>query len=250
MPALRVLTYNVHGCVGVDGRHEPSRIADAIAREEPDVAVLQELDRARRRRTGHVDQPALLALRTGMTALFAEAWPGYGIALLARVPTRLVCRAPLPTVRGVPPVVERRMALWVEVDVAGTTVALFGTHLGLLPHERRLQIGALLGDAWMGAVPAGTPRVLLGDLNTHPRSPLFGRLLLAPCPGAAPLRDACAEAPSRPGATFPSLRPMLRLDHVLVGGGLCVTRASVPADALVRRASDHLPLVVDLGLAR
>ena len=244
MPAasIRVLTYNVHGCIGVDGRHEPARIADVIARERPDVAVLQELD-CGRRRTGYLDQPAFLAGRTGMTALFAEAWPGYGIALLSRVPLRLVCRGPLPTVRGVAPFVERRMAVWGEVDVGDARLSLFGTHLGLLPHERRRQIDALLGAAWLGTQPANEPRVLLGDLNTRPSSPLFRRLV---APGL--LRDACAEAPARPRATFPSLRPLVRLDHVLLGGAARVTRAFVPTDALVRRASDHLPLVVDLEI--
>jgi endonuclease/exonuclease/phosphatase family metal-dependent hydrolase len=40
----RILTYNVHRCLGTDGRLSPARIADVIAAYEPDVVALQELD--------------------------------------------------------------------------------------------------------------------------------------------------------------------------------------------------------------
>ncbi len=33
--ALRVATYNVHACVGTDGRHDPDRVAAVIAALEP-----------------------------------------------------------------------------------------------------------------------------------------------------------------------------------------------------------------------
>ena len=51
----RLLTYNVHRCVGVDRRLDVGRIADVIAEHEPDIVCLQELD-VGRARTGLVDQ--------------------------------------------------------------------------------------------------------------------------------------------------------------------------------------------------
>jgi endonuclease/exonuclease/phosphatase family metal-dependent hydrolase len=41
---------------------------------------------------------------------------------------------------------------------------------------------------------------------------------------------------------------MLQIDHVLVSSGVTVTGAHAPNDALSRRASDHLPLVVDFTI--
>ena len=40
---LRVVTWNVHGCVGTDGRFDPTRTADALRALAPDVALLQEV---------------------------------------------------------------------------------------------------------------------------------------------------------------------------------------------------------------
>ena len=39
---LRVATYNVHACVGTDGRHDPERVASVIDELQADVVALQE----------------------------------------------------------------------------------------------------------------------------------------------------------------------------------------------------------------
>jgi endonuclease/exonuclease/phosphatase family metal-dependent hydrolase len=63
------------------------------------------------------------------------------------------------------------------------------------------------------------------------------------------LRDAQRSLPGhRPKATFPSALPFLRLDHVFVSDDVKVVGVTVPHDARARRASDHLPLIVDLEL--
>ena len=41
-PRLRVATYNVHACVGTDGRPDPSRVASVDRRTRPDIVALQE----------------------------------------------------------------------------------------------------------------------------------------------------------------------------------------------------------------
>ena len=40
----RILTYNVHSCVGSDRRLDVGRVADVIAAEAPDIVALQEID--------------------------------------------------------------------------------------------------------------------------------------------------------------------------------------------------------------
>jgi endonuclease/exonuclease/phosphatase family metal-dependent hydrolase len=88
----------------------------------------------------------------------------------------------------------------------------------------------------------GRPRVLCGDLNAVPNATTYRRI-------ARRLLDAQRLAPAhRPKATFPSALPFLRLDHVFVSDDIGVRRVLVPHDKRARRASDHLPLIVDLEL--
>jgi hypothetical protein len=43
-----IMTYNVHRCVGADGRADPRRIAEVIAACQSDMVALEELDVGRR----------------------------------------------------------------------------------------------------------------------------------------------------------------------------------------------------------
>ena len=57
---LKLLTYNVHSCIGTDRRLAPERVAEVIAAAQPDIIGLQELD-VGRRRTGGIDQAHTIA---------------------------------------------------------------------------------------------------------------------------------------------------------------------------------------------
>ncbi|MCB4823941.1 endonuclease/exonuclease/phosphatase family protein [Roseicella aerolata] len=248
MRALRILTYNVRRCVGGDGRADPSRIAEVIARHAPDIVALQELD-VGRARTGHVDQAHAIAHHLAMAFHFHPAITveeeRYGDAILTALPVRLVKAGPLP---GLPhrPRLEARGALWVAVDLGGgVELHVINTHLGLRAAEREVQVEALLGGGWLGHPECRGQRVvLLGDFNAMPRSRAYLRL-------AGRLRDAQRALPEhhRPHPTFPARWPMLRIDHVFLGEGIEALRAEVPRGMPERVASDHLPLVVDLRIA-
>jgi endonuclease/exonuclease/phosphatase family metal-dependent hydrolase len=241
---VRILTYNVHRCVGVDRRLDVGRIAAAIAAQTPDIVALQELD-VRRARTGGVDQAHELARRLGMDFHFNAALRVeeelYGDAILTALPERLVKAGPIP---GHPRFtrLEPRGALWVAMTVGGTQLQVITTHLGLTPREQRLQAAALAGDDWLGAAPAGEPLILLGDLNATSRAVAY-RIF------AARLTEARRAARlSRLAATFPSTFPVLAIDHVFVSAAVVVEAVRTPLDPLSRLASDHLPLVVDFRL--
>ena len=80
----RILTYNVHRCVGVDRRLDVDRVAAVIAEHEPDIVCLQELD-VGRARTGHVDQAQAIADRLAAgdaIVLFAEGTTSDGNRVL------------------------------------------------------------------------------------------------------------------------------------------------------------------------
>ena len=241
----RLLTYNVHRCVGVDRRLDVGRIAAVIAEHEPDVVCLQELD-VGRARTGLVDQAGAIAKRLAMSVHFHAAMKveaeQYGDAILTPHPERLIKSGALPTVRGVPGL-EPRGALWAEIEFEGVAVNVINTHLGLVPREQRLQAAALLGEGWLGHPACTGPTILTGDFNatsiTRPYQILTRKL-----------DDAQRRLGLKPSLkTFPSGFPAIRIDHCFVSENIRVTGARTGTSPLARMASDHLPLVIDFELS-
>ncbi len=241
-PLARIMTYNVHSCSGMDGRISPRRIARIIEGEMPDIVALQEIDHGRRRSRTE-DQAALIAQLIGMHFEFCPTVTvndeHYGHALFSPWPMEVVKRARLPTAPG-RKTSEPRAALWVRINVAGRAVNVMTTHLGLGWNEGLMQVRALLGEDWLGAVPPAEPLVLCGDFNLVPGG--AGYKLLT-----SRLRDAqLALRGHTPLRTFSSLRPFMRIDHVMLSPHFEVQGVSVPRHDLTRVASDHFPLVVDL----
>lgn len=238
----RLLTYNVHRCVGVDRRLDIARIVAVIAEHEPDIVCLQELD-VGRARTGGVDQARAIAEGLSMSFRFHPAMrvesEQYGDAILTPHPERLIRAAALPSVRGVPGL-EPRGALWSEVELGGTTLNVINTHLGLVPREQRLQAAALIGKDWIDATTG--PTILTGDFNatslTRPYQAIVRRLA-----------DAQRLLGKRPTVkTFPSSFPAIRIDHFFVSPHIRPTGVIAPFSPLARMASDHLPLVLDFEI--
>jgi endonuclease/exonuclease/phosphatase family metal-dependent hydrolase len=243
---FRILTYNVHRCVGLDRRLDVGRVADVIAAERPDIVALQEVD-VGRARTGGVDQAHDLARRLGMGSRFNAALrveeEQYGDAVLTARPERLIKAGPLPGYARIPRL-EPRGALWVAIDLgAGRELQVINTHLGLVPREQQIQARALVGEAWLGAAARRDPLVMLGDFNATQRTVVHRTL-------ASVLSDAHGLRPDRTPrvATFPASVPMLRIDHVFVSTGFKILALRPAAGARARIASDHLPLVMDFEL--
>ena len=242
----RLLTYNVHRCVGTDRRLDVARVAGVIAEHEPDIVCLQELD-VGRARTGHVDQAAAIARELSMGFRFNAAMrieaEEYGDAILTAHPERLIKASALPSIRGIPGL-EPRGAVWAEVEIGDHTLNVVTTHLGLVPREQRLQAAALIGKDWLGRPDATGPTVLAGDFNatsiTRPYQTLVRKL--------ADGQRAFGQKPTL--KTFPSGFPAIRIDHVFISPHIRVTGVSVPFSPLARVASDHLPLIVDFEIER
>jgi endonuclease/exonuclease/phosphatase family metal-dependent hydrolase len=242
----RIVTYNVHRCVGNDRRLDVGRTAEVLASLAPDIVALQELD-VGRARTGGIDQAHEIARRLDMACHFNAALTvveeRYGDAILTRFPERLVQVGPLP---GHPAIrsLEPRGALWVEVEVDGAPVQIVNTHLGLMPREQQLQAAFLAGPGWLRHPQCQGPKILLGDFNATATSVVYRTFLkdLSAARGLAKVKT--------PTATFPSQLPVLRIDHLFVSPEIQVANVFAPFAALTRVASDHLPLVMDFDVAR
>ncbi len=244
MSRFRVMTYNVHRCLGPGGNDSTTDITALCADAAPDVIALQELDAPETDDVEGVHHARDLAAALDMQLLFCRTFRRgvgyYGHALLSRHPIELVKVTTFPSLPK--PGSEPRGAIWARVRPPSGSVDVISTHLGLYRGERAFQSRELVGPDWLGSPDLLHPCVVVGDLNAVPHATTYRRL-------AAVLRDAQRHLPGhRPRPTFPSAWPVLRIDHVFVSEDVTVRGVRVPRDARARRASDHLPLVVDLEL--
>ncbi len=237
---MRVMSWNLHGMRGADGRYDPERIARVIGDVAPDVAGLQEVAMPRARGERH-DPAQLLAGLTGMHGAFGStqgrgAGFAYGNAVLARAPILAVRNYDLSV-----PGREPRGCVRVDVELGGARVHFFAAHLGLHWRERRRQAAQLLSADILRDAALAYPLVLVGDFNSVSNRSAVPRWL------RRQLVD-CAIAARNEAPTFPSRFPVLRLDHCYVGATLEVVSVDVVRTPSVRRASDHLPLLVELEI--
>lgn len=240
--ALRVATYNAHGCIGLDGRVSPARIATVLEHADADLIALQEIDSNRRRSRGE-DQLVEIAGRLGLEYCYCPAvsvdGAHYGHGILSRVPMTVMKRGRLPDAGRA---AEPREALWVRLEWGGRPLNFIATHLGLGVAERRAQVAALLGSDWLGAVPEGEVAILAGDFNLTAGHVSYRRM-------AIDWHDVQAHAPNHQAArTFPSFMPLRRIDHIFVSPSVSVEAVRVIRDDFTAVASDHLPLIADLLL--
>lgn len=230
---LRVMTFNIHAGIGLDGRYDLERIAAIVNAVRPDLAGLQEVDRRYDERSRFDDQPARLAALTGMVPCYGptivRGSKEYGNLILSRLPV-LSTRA-----TALPSTLEARGLLEVVVDFGGIALTFIDVHLGLGTGAAERMPQALAVAARIDAAPA--PRVLVGDVNVQPPAEELVPLLDL-------LRDVWPGAGEGEGPTIPAAAPRFRIDLVLVEPGVQALRAwTVPTDA-----SDHLPVVCDLEL--
>lgn len=242
---IRVMTYNIHSCGGLDGKVRPERVARVINHFDPDVVAVQEVDSHRFRSGGH-DQSQLIADHLRMShvfhAMFEEERERYGIAIFSKFPFTIVKAAHLTGAKR-RIFREARGAIWVQLEFDGRRPLHFiNTHFGLGGEEKRRQVEQLLGRDWLGEIPEDEPVILCGDFNSGPRSTVFRRLLHR-------FRDVQLAADNhKPRSTFTSVKPFMRIDHVFVSRHFTVGRVELPNTPTAVMASDHLPLCVELTL--
>ena len=228
---FRAATYNVHSCVGPDGRHDPARIAAVIAELDADVVALQEFsypsDIALETRTPVVlteldtYQCALGPTRSNTTQCF-------GNVILTRHRLREVHRVDLSVLNR-----EPRGALAATIDVDGTEVHVLAAHLGLRLSERRFQVRQIV--KYLESV-RGTFVIVLGDFNDW----LPGRSVVHL------LDRRLGRAPRL--RSFPIKWPVLSLDRVWVQPRSAIHRLFVHRSRAARLASDHYPVVAEIEL--
>ena len=221
---LRVMTWNIHGGIGPDGRFSLERITETIDRHNPDVVALQEVDS--RRAAGARSPFELLREAVGDHGIEAKsistADGDYGQMLVSRCPFNATEVHDITHADR-----EPRRAIETEVHCGHGKIRVVATHFGLSFTERRTQARRLVAIARRHTLPT----VMLGDFNDW-----FW-------PGS--LRHALKhELPGRTRhATFPSWCPMLRLDRIFCWPPHILKHSFVDRQRLAR----HRPPAGDRG---
>ena len=232
---LRIATYNIHRCRGLDGRTRPERTAAVIRSLDADVVALQEVVGMGPRGGGHAE---VLGALLGMGWVMAPARQlrghQFGNVVLSRLPivehheqdlTWKTC--------------EARRLQRVDISVDGHTIHVYNVHLGTAILERRHQarrLAAIVADRHVGG-----PKLVLGDFNEWMRG--LATALLSEKLNSVDLRSHL-----RRRRTYPGVFPILHLDHIYYAGRVEILRIELPRHRLALVASDHLPLVADVRI--
>lgn len=275
---MRLLSWNVQWCRGIDGRVDPARIAAQARRIDPDVICLQEIA------ANFPDLPG--SSGEDQAHELMDALPGYegclvsgvdvpgaggrrarfGNLILSRLPVGRVLRHSLPW----PPAPEvpsmPRVAVEAVIEAPFGQVRLLCTHLEYYSHEHRAaQIGrlrSLHAEACGKQKPVDKPgafrtyprpasAIVCGDFNMPPEDPLHAVMKSPIAPGIAKFLDAWEAR--NPGAPHPHTFHVFEqdegqspycCDYVFVTEDLAPRLASVRIDAQTQ-ASDHQPVIVE-----
>ena len=236
---MRLLSYNIHkGIGGRDRLYRIERVIRVIEEQNPDILCLQEVARESRRSLYH-DQPRLLGEYFNADGRLYQLnvylkHGGYGNLLLSRWPFRhhhqisLRLRAKKP-----------RGAQIVTVATPEGELHVVNWHLGLAEQERRWQAKHLLNHH-LFSESAHLPTIVTGDFNDW-RNQLAHVVF-------ANHGFQQVTAPASRFRSFPAYLALGSLDKAFCRGEVHVTHAFVVRTPLAKRASDHLPLVIDFHL--
>ena len=216
---MRIMTWNIHGCVGTDGRRDPERVAAGVGSVRPDIFAVQEIDiRGRHKDAVHLlDRIAEHAGDNRYEAYtITDGDRRYGIALYSHWDIHSVTVHDLAWRKR-----EPRRAIDATVETPDGPVRVVATHLGLSIAERVSQI-AVLAEAIGDRVDR--PTILLGDFNDWRAPGRIGRVFREGFPVQVAPRS------------FPARLPVFPLDRILLSTHL--TGRALPVRIPVA-ASDH-----------
>lgn len=243
---LTILSYNIHRAIGVDRRFRLERIVRVLEHHAADIVLLQEVDEGAPR-SGEIDLARHLAAAAG----YPHFAVGHNVSLRrGRYGNATLSRYPIVRERNIDLTIGRRkrrgcQRTRIQIGpVAQRSLEVFNLHLGLSAGERHRQVRLLSHAPEFTACGASQPCVVGGDFNDW-RSLLHGVFVDA-------LGFRCAtqvgDSGGRSLRTYPSFSPSGSLDRIYYRGPLHLVDARTSRLAVVRVASDHLPVVAELEL--
>lgn len=283
---MKLLSWNVQWCRGVDGRVDPARIAREAKRlADPDVLCLQEVAQGFTTLAGSRGEDQVAALAEEFVGyMHAFAWgvdvpdprarsgrSRFGNLILSRLPIGRVLRHSLPWPADPAAPSMPRVALEVSISAPFGPLRIVTTHLEYYSSVQRAdqleRLRALHTEACAHAamrapgahaegpfahLPRAAPALVTGDFNFPPEDALHARMQEAFGDTTPRLIDAWGAL--HPRDPHP---PTIRLHDAEPGETpYCCDFVFVSEDLLPRlaalridadtQASDHQPLVVEL----
>jgi endonuclease/exonuclease/phosphatase family metal-dependent hydrolase len=237
---LRIVSYNIHKCRGLDQRVRPGRIAQVLRGLNADVIALQEVVCGSD--TEEAEQARYIASHIGgYQFVFGEnrkiGDAGYGNAILSRLP--IVSAENYDLTANLR---EKRGCLRADIQLpSGQLLHLFNAHLGTGFMERRRQAHKLVHDSALKNPKFFGRRIVLGDFNEWSRG-LVTELLSAHLQ-TVDLRPHFRRLPS-----YPTILPFMHLDHIYFDPLVELKHFAMDRRRTTMIASDHLPLLADFDV--
>lgn len=240
MNTVRIATYNIHKCVGMDRRFSPERIVKVLREIDADVIGLQEvLCHSRLHKRHH--QAEFIAEELGMEFRLGDnrqiKGGEYGNVTLSRFPIENHTNFDITVHKY-----EPRGCLRVKIPInGGDPLQFINVHMGTSYFERRLQVHKMLADNVLESPDLIGRRIVAGDFNEWV-SGITTRLFRS--------SFKCVDPKMHLGQsrTFPGLLPLVHLDHVYFDDGYRLRDARLHRSRTALIASDHLPIVVEFDL--
>jgi Metal-dependent hydrolase len=237
--ALRIVTYNVHKCRGLDRRVRPDRIVEVLRDIDPDIVALQEvlsIEGTER----EADQARYIAESLGFHFAFGEnrrhQGGRYGNVVMSRYPIKVHRNYDI-TSKGCEP----RGCLRTDIQIESSKLHVFNVHFGTAFMEHRAQARRLFEERIVSHHDLTGPRVVLGDFNEWLRGGVT-RTLRTHFQGPDIRRHLKRRR------TYPGVLPLFNLDHIYYDPALELERLRLHKGRKPLVASDHLPLVADFRI--
>ncbi len=235
--SLRIATYNIHKCVGIDRRFDPERIVRVLLEINADVIGLQEvLCRSHLHKRDH--QAEFIAGSLGFEFVVGRnrqiKGADYGNAVISRFPILSSQNYDI-TVSGYEP----RGCLRAEIEVsARKTMQFVDLHMGTSYFERRKQVHKLLADHVLDAAAFSGKRMIVGDFNEWTNG-VTTRMFRSRFQSVEPKLNLGLIR------SFPSYMPLMHLDHIYFDAAFELLDAKLHRSKTAIAASDHLPIFAD-----
>lgn len=237
MTKIRIATYNIHKCVGIDRRFSPERIAEVLQEIDADVIALQEV-LCHRNANKREHQAEFIAEELGMDFYLGEnrkiQGGDYGNAVLTRLPVKHSQNFDISINRR-----EPRGCLLTEISLGGRdNLQFFNVHLGTSFFERRRQVHKLLAAHVLEHARFTGKRIVAGDFNEWTKG-LTTKLFKTKFHSVEPKKHLGTTR------TFPGILPVLHLDHIYFDKNFRLMEAFLHKSKTALIASDHLPIVAE-----
>ena len=231
---VRVATYNIHRCRGMDRRVMPQRIADVLREIDADVIAMQEVIGAGPGGAGQAEEiGAALGMGWVMAPVRQLRRHLFGNVVMSRYPIVHHSHYELSWRTCEPRGCQRA-----DLDLGdGRMLHMYNVHLGTAVLERRYQAPRLASFVHDRRVHG--PKIILGDFNEWMRG-LATRTL------SSLFESVDLRSHLRRRRTYPGIFPVLHLDHIYYEGNVDVRSVELPRSRKALMASDHLPLVANL----